>query len=237
MTADVHSNWAHCKAFAILEIKARIIAAAMLVLDMKKISDQPRHKLSPVAARSGNDQEKKHYLMKLSGQIVDQFVIDQHSLNSFLDGILSEQEKNDAVNNQELTTDGRFPCRSPGCNKSFKYDGKRRRDHELTHDPPPVIPEKPVLSSNYPKKGSLSDLNDHDDIFNYNCSLLAQGLLFLNFLDSTSEGDGDRSIRCWKFFLLHFKEDKSATKYALEALYLLLQVYSLLPPAEAHSLV
>ena len=237
MTADVHSNWAHCKAFAILEIKARIIAAAMLVLDMKKISDQPRHKLSPVAARSGNDQEKKHYLMKLSGQIVDQFVIDQHSLNSFLDGILSEQEKNDAVNNQELTTDGRFPCRSPGCNKSFKYDGKRRRDHELTHDPPPVIPEKPVLSSNYPKKGSLSDLNDHDDIFNYNCSLLAQGLLFLNFLDSTSEGDGDRSIRCWKFFLLHFKEDKSTTKYALEALYLLLQVYSLLPPAEAHSLV
>ena len=88
-----------------------------------------------------------------------------------------------------------------------------------------------MLSSNYP-----DDLDD-DDVFNYNCSLLAQGLLFLNFLDSTSEGDGDRSIRCWKFFLLHFKEDKSTTKYALEALYLLLQVYSLLPPAEAHSLV
>ena len=234
MTADVHSNWAHCKAFAILEIKARIIAAAMLVLGMNKISDQPTHNLSLVAARSGNDQEKKHYLMKLSGKIVDHFVIDQHSLNSFLDGILSEQEMNDAVNNQELTTDGRFPCRSPGCSKSFKYDGKRRRDHELSHDPPPVIPEKPVLSSNYPKKGSLSDL---DDVFNYNCSLLGQGLLFFNFLDSTSEGDGDRSIRCWKFFLLHFKEDKSTTKYALEALYLLLQVYFLLPPAEAHSLV
>ena len=237
MTADVHSNWAHCKTFAILEIKAHIIAAAMLVLGMKKISDHLTHNLSPVAARSGNDQEKKHYLMKLSGQIVDQFVIDQHSLNSFLDGILSEQEKNDAVNNQELTSDGRFPCRSPGCNKSFKYDGKRRRDHQLTNDPPPVIPEKPVLSYNYPKKGSLSDLDDDDDVFNYNCSLLAQGLLFLNFLDSTSEGDGDRSIRCWKFFLLHFKEEKSTTKYALEALYLLLQVYSLLPPAEAHSLV
>ena len=58
----------------------------------------------------------------------------------------------------------------------------------------------------------------------------------MNFLDSTSEGDGERSIRCWKFFLLHFKKEKSTTKYALEALYLLLQVYSLLPPAEAHSL-
>ena len=172
--------------------------------------------------------------MKISSQIVDQFVLDKHSLNKFSDRILCEQEKDDAVNNQELTADGRFPCRSPGCDKSFKYDGKRRKDHELTHDPPPVIPEKPVLSPNYPKKVSLSDLED--DVFNYNCSLLAQGLLFMNFLDSTSEGDGERSIRCWKFFLLHFKEEKSTTKYALEALYLLLQVYSLLPPAEAHSL-
>ena len=234
MTADVHSNWAHCKAFAILEIKARIIAAAMLVLGMNKVSDQPKHSPSLVAARSGNDQEKKHYLMKISSQIVDQFVLDKHALNNFLDRILCEQEKDDAVNNQELTADGRFPCRSPGCDKSFKYDGKRRKDHELTHDPPPVIPENPVLSPNYPKEVSLSNLDD--DVFNYNCSLLAQGLLFMNFLDSTSEGDGERSIRCWKFFLLHFKEEKSTTKYALEALYLLLQVYSLLPPAEAHSL-
>ena len=62
MTADVHSNWAHCKAFAIRDIKALIIAAAMLVLSMKKISDQPTHNLSPVAARSGNDQEKKTLL-------------------------------------------------------------------------------------------------------------------------------------------------------------------------------
>lgn len=235
MTADVHSNWAHCKAFAILEIKARIIAAAMVVLGMNKMSDQPKHS-ALVAIRSGNDQEKKHFLMKISGQIVDQFVLEKHSLNNFLDGILSEQEKDDAVNNQELTADGRFPCRSPGCDKSFKYDGKRRKDHERTHDPPPVVPEKPALSPNYPKKASSSDLDD-DDVFNYNCSLLAQGLLFMNFLDSTSEGDGERSIRCWKFFLLHFKEEKSTTKYALEALYLLLQVYSLLPPAEAHSLV
>lgn len=164
MTADVHSNWAHCKAFAILEIKARIIAAAMVVLGMNKMSDQPKHS-ALVAIRSGNDQEKKHFLMKISGQIVDQFVLEKLSLNNFLDGILSEQEKDDAVNNQELTADGRFPCRSPGCDKSFKYDGKRRKDHKRTHDPPPVVSEKPALSPNYPKKASSSDLDD-DDVFN-----------------------------------------------------------------------
>lgn len=208
----------------------------MVVLGMKKINDQPQHKASLLVARQANDQGKKHFLMKLSGQIVDQFVIDKLSLNNFLDSILCEQEKDDAVNNQELTADGRFPCRSPGCNKSFKYDGKRRKDHELTHDPPPAIPDKPVLSPNYPKGVSPHELDD--DVFNYNCSVLAQGLLFMNFLDSTSEGDGERSIRCWKFLMLHFKEEKSTnTKYALEALYLLLQVYSLLPQSEAHSLV
>ena len=61
--------------------------------------------------------------------------------------------------------------------------------------------------------------------------------MFINFLDATSAEDDERSIRCWKLFFLHFKEEKSTTKYALEALYLLLQVHCLLPPAEAHSLV
>ena len=233
VTADVHSNWSHCKSFAILEIKARIIAAAIIILGMHNINDKPKH-LSSV--RSGTDRERKKFLIKISGEIVEQYVLDKLSLNNFLDSILSAQEKEDIVNNQVLTAEGRFPCRSAGCNKSFKYDGKRRRDHELTHDPPPVIPEtRPVMSPDYPNKVSSSD--SKDDIFNYNCSLLTQGLLFMNFLDATSEGDGERSIRCWKFFLLHFKEEKSTTKYSLEALYLLFQVYSLLPPAEAHSLV
>ena len=231
-TADVHSNWAHCKAFAILEMKARIIAAAVTVLGMQNINDEPKH--NPyISLKHGTDQEKKHYLMKISGQIVDQFVLDKHALNSFLDSVLSAQEQDDIVHNQNLTPDGRFPCRQPGCNKSFKHDGKRRRDHEQTHDPPPMIPEKTVLSATYPQK-ALSSVKG-DDVFGYNCSLLSQGLLFMDFLDATSEGEGERSIRCWKFFLLHFKEEKSTTKYALEALYLLLQVHSLLPPAEAHS--
>ena len=43
-------------------------------------------------------------------------------------------------------------------------------DNELTHDPPPIIPEKPVLSSNYPKKGLFSDLDD-DDVFSYKLCL------------------------------------------------------------------
>ena len=62
------------------------------------------------------------------------------------------------------------------------------------------------------------------------------GLLLFNFKDSASEGDGDRNLRCWKFFLLYLKNDKHSTKYALEAVYLLFQVNALLSPKAAHEL-
>jgi len=235
VSADVHSNWANCKSFALLEIKARIVATAMEVLGMEKIEDQPSNFSITDGLKNGSALLKLLYLDKISSQIVDQFVIDEHALEYLTNNILTSQEKEDILNNQQLTADGRFPCRVPGCGKSFKYDGKRRRDHELTHNLPHVLQEPITVTSECPKK--ITSTTKCDDVFNYNCSFLNQGLLFMNFLDATSEGDGERAIRCWKFFLLHFKEEKSTTKYSLEALYLLFQLNSLLPPEQAHSLM
>ena len=64
------------------------------------------------------------------------------------------------------------------------------------------------------------------------------GLLCLEFYDAIKEGDGERIVRCWKFLLLHFKADgKGSTKYALEALYLILQLNAILSPRQAHRLM
>ena len=53
-------------------------------------------------------------------------------------------------------------------------------------------------------------------------------------MDAVKEGDGERIVRCIKMFLLHFKEDGSgSTKYALEALFHMFQLYALLSPREA----
>ena len=58
-------------------------------------------------------------------------------------------------------------------------------------------------------------------MFNYQKSLLDVGMLYLNFSDAIAEGDGDRIVRNWKFFLLHlFADGQSSVKYAMEALYL-----------------
>ena len=72
---------------------------------MQNIDDQPKHLSSFNAVKSVTDQERKHYLLKISGQIVDKFVLDKHSLNTFLDSIFSAQEKDVIVNHQNFTAD------------------------------------------------------------------------------------------------------------------------------------
>lgn len=74
-----------------------------------------------------------------------------------------------------------------------------------------------------------------DGIYNYACMLLSMGLLARNFQDASHEGDGERTIRCWRFLLLHYKE-AGHTKYALEALNLVAEVDTILTPKEAHQL-
>lgn len=71
---------------------------------------------------------------------------------------------------------------------------------------------------------------------NYATAVLGMGMLARNFHDASREGDGERLIRCWKFFMLHFKVD-GRVKYAVEAINILAQVNGLLPPAMGHQLI
>jgi L1 cell adhesion molecule like protein len=121
---------------------------------------------------------------------------------------------------QELTPEGRFPCRFSGCDKSFKYNGKSRKAHEASHNPPVTI-EEPELSVS-PCRPSCppEESKELDDAYNYNCALLADCYLFFNFLDAIKEGDGVRIMRQYKYFMLFCKADGCySTKYSIECLY------------------
>ena len=74
-------------------------------------------------------------------------------------------------------------------------------------------------------------------MFNYQCSLLEYGMLILNFFDAIREGDGKRIFRCWKFKLPYLRNDAGSTKYALEAVGMMFQVYGLLSPKKSHELI
>ena len=129
-------------------------------------------------------------LHEAAGIVVPKFVFKGDGLSSMINDIITTQEKEVIRNGQELTDNGRFPCSFQGCPFSFKFDGKSRRKHELTHNPPPVIEESTNLpfTSEKPDIESTKKAKTSDDMFNNNCAILTDGLFFLNFLDALSKG-------------------------------------------------
>ncbi len=209
-------------------------------LGLESKSGMPSKFPLPSNIATATKADKLNYLMEASAKIVDEYIFDSSDTNQIINGIITEQERENLMSRQQLTPEGRFPCRFKGCPKSFKYNGKSRRTHELTHDPPPSISEQilesvPNLSA---PRSSLEKTEAKDDIFNYNCSLLTDGFLFMNFLDAIGEGDGERIMRQYKYIMLYCKADGShSTKYALECLYQFFLVHALLSPTDSERFV
>lgn len=209
----------------VLEVTARVVAAAFHVLGLESRQDKPKNFPIPEDLASQSRLHQLQFLHKAAAKIVDEVVIDETMMNGSLEDFVSMQERQEILNRLQLNEHGRFPCRFPGCQTSFKYNGKSRRRHELSHDPPVVITEEVLEATS---QSTTATSKDADDMFNYNAALLSEGLFFLNFLDSVSEGDGGRIIRQYKYLMLLCRADEPhSTKYALESLYQLLLANSL----------
>ena len=165
--------------------------------------------------------------MSLAERVVYHYILGSEKVSSLLQKVHMAEDEEEK---KSKDLNARFQCRFPGCDKTYKYDGKRKRQHKATHGLPPV----PVLKyANTHKK-----IVKRDDMYNYQSSFLEVGLLAKNFFDAISEGDGARVVRCWKFMLQYLRHDGAGSrKYALEALYLQCQVNALLSPRAAHRLV
>ena len=75
----------------------------------------------------------------------------------------------------------------------------------------------------------------HDGVHAYACEVLTLGLILMEFNDAIREGDGERIIRCWRYFLLLYKAN-GRTNYSVEAFILLAQHDFLLSPRMAMQL-
>lgn len=233
--ADVSSAANPCRKFFELEVSARLMAAAMQVLGMESLTDAPKTNSIPANISEAGVVQQRMYLRQIAALVIDKFVIRKDAVETFLLKILSAEEFQ-ASRQRNLTVDGRFMCRYPGCGKTFAYNGKRMKDHESTHNPPVPDVSEISLSSQLPETPS-SKKAEKDDMFNYQCSFLEFALIIVNFFDAIKEGDGKRVVRCWKFQLPYLRNDPGSTKYALEALGMLFQVHALLPPRDAHRLI
>lgn len=77
--------------------------------------------------------------------------------------------------------------------------------------------------------------SDGSSVYEYTREVLSLGLLYLAFKDAVREGDGDRVMVIWKYFMLLFRAT-GHTNYTLEALTLLTQYFTTLPPNLAEQL-
>ena len=75
-----------------------------------------------------------------------------------------------------------------------------------------------------------------DHVQAYASDLLSLGLLLMEFLDGICEGEGQRIIHCWRYFLLLFKA-ANRVNYSIEAFSLLVHYQFLLPPRIAMQLM
>ena len=234
--SDAQHKPAPCKRFVNLVLDADIIAAALKFFGMASIDDRPtKHCFSDELA-TGLRVVRQRYFHRVIKEFIQTYVVDGTLYENHFHNIQALQEWGTVQNNQPLLPNGRYPCRFPGCTSSFKHDGVHRMRHELAHNPPPTIPEEPVLINTVPDP---TDQNPEpkDDIYDYHCGFMNMALLLRNFMGAIKEGDGERIIRCIKMFLLHFKQDGSgSTKYALEALFHLFQLFALLSPRLAERL-
>ena len=137
VTGDVQSSYRPDRDFLWIVFQSRVITAAKHVLGIENKSGCPTKFKLPSSMNLLTKSEKLDLLHELAEKVIDTFVFEQcSSVDAIVDTVLTEQDKETLLNQQQLTPDGRFPCRFPGCKKSFKYDGKSRRKHELNHDPP-----------------------------------------------------------------------------------------------------
>lgn len=239
VTSDVSSSYRPNRDFFRIVFQSRVIGAAMSVLGFENDSSIPSKYTLPENMTTLSKGRKLQVLHELSAKVVDNFVFNSNMVEQ-VSSVVSEQEKRNVLERQGLTPDGRFPCRFPGCKSSFKQNGQARRNHEMSHNPPVQVENEPLMVS--PTKPSAPSNHDEvkskDDVFDYNCALLTDGYMFFNFLDAIKEGDGARIIRQYKYFMLYCKADGThSTKYALECLYQLFLVYSILTPRDSERFV
>ena len=85
-------------------------------------------------------------------------------------------------------------------------------------------PSRKSKASSKSKHSSKTSDKGSDLVLEYASETLTLGLFLMEFVDAIREGDGDRIIRCWRFFMLLFKAS-NRTNYSIEAFTLLCQFH------------
>ncbi|CAB3982609.1 Hypothetical predicted protein [Paramuricea clavata] len=135
-------------------------------------SDRPKHVPIPDGIDQMSKLVKLQFLHKVAAKIVDKLIVDEEMMDASIKTMISSQERKEMMDHMNIDKDGRFPCRFLDCSKSFKYNGKSRQTHELSHDPPVIVDDAPCNVTVHNEAENLQ--NSFDDVFSYNTALLSE---------------------------------------------------------------
>ena len=124
---DVSKNVSACKKFFILTLEARVVPAAMSELGIIDIDEISSPDTLPENINTFSKQQKVEWLNALATKVVDKYVLNEKNVQAVL-----YKMSNGNVESERQVGD-RYLCRFATCQKSFRFDGKRRRAHEMTH--------------------------------------------------------------------------------------------------------
>ena len=89
VSSDVDAAVNPCRKFFDLEVKARLIAAALHELGMNNILDSPKGEFSQPNLPEASNVEKKEYVRKIATHIVDGYVIRRENVENIFNSLHS----------------------------------------------------------------------------------------------------------------------------------------------------
>ena len=91
VSSDVDAAVNPCRKFFDLEVKARLIAAALHELGMNNILDSPKGEFSQPNLPEASNVEKKEYVRKIATHIVDGYVIRRENVENIFNNLVAAE--------------------------------------------------------------------------------------------------------------------------------------------------
>ena len=224
---DVTGRFNETIDFAELVINCHIVAAGMKFFGLKSVSDEPAYNSSILRARNEPKEKQWKQMKVVVGRLVDRFVI----VERFMDiqpkaPIPRELSTRDVFENPHAVR-----IQSEHC-YCMQHATRVTSEHCYVQAPTPPPKKKRILpnwiqsTADHPHAAESIHSSAPDEVFDYACAVLNDGLLLLLFRDIIHAAAGILNMRCWKFLMLYYRHFHHY-KYALEGFYTLAQVHVL----------
>lgn len=213
--SDVNAN----EDFLEVAVTGYILVAAMSFLGMTDLHGAPDASLVPPCLWMVDldESERSSILAKIASAVVDNHV--DLAISPGTSNLTSTYPATTTLSPSDPTDPPTGSASSPPNNPATNPPTNP------STDPPTNL----TTTSPDPTNPSTSGLQSASSVYNYTREVISLGLLYLNFKDAVREGDGERVLLTWKYFLVMFRAT-GHRNYAMEALTLLTQCLVTLPP-------